>query len=78
MFLIIPERRLEKKSSTPCYKKYKHQDDAIKNAYGASRGVYGTPFFLNGFYLPDAGSTTNFTGWRSLIDPLIGEKGQQE
>lgn len=47
--------------------------------HGALRGVYGTPsFFLNGFYLPDAGSNTNFTGCRSFIDPLIGEKGQQE
>ncbi|XP_041018021.1 uncharacterized protein LOC121260257 [Juglans microcarpa x Juglans regia] len=34
----------------------------ISFKYAASRGVYGTPsFFINGFFLPHAGSTTNHT-----------------
>lgn len=37
-----------------------------------SRGVYGTPtFYLNGFAIPDAETPGNYSGWRSLIDPLI-------
>lgn len=44
--------------------------------YGASRGVYGTPFFfVNGFLLPDGGSTIDFNGWKKIIDPLIGAHG---
>ncbi|XP_057974270.1 uncharacterized protein LOC131162122 [Malania oleifera] len=44
--------------------------------YGCSRGVYGTPFFfVNGFPLPDAGSTIDYNGWRSIIDPLVGKLG---
>ncbi|VVA25795.1 PREDICTED: thioredoxin [Prunus dulcis] len=43
--------------------------------YSASRGVYATPtFFLNGFVLPDAGSPTDFNGWKKIIDPLIGNE----
>lgn len=46
--------------------------------YSALRGVYGTPtFFLNGFVLPDAGSALDFAGWKTIIDPLIGEKGHR-
>ncbi|GLT34993.1 hypothetical protein SLA2020_094780 [Shorea laevis] len=41
--------------------------------YSASRGVYGTPsFYVNGFSLPDSGSSIDYNGWRSIIDPLIG------
>ncbi|XP_059460612.1 uncharacterized protein LOC132189825 [Corylus avellana] len=44
--------------------------------FGASRGVYGTPFFfVNGFLLPDGGSTIDFNGWKKIIDPLIGVHG---
>ncbi|KDP36880.1 hypothetical protein JCGZ_08171 [Jatropha curcas] len=40
--------------------------------YSASRGVFGTPtFFVNGFALPDAGSTVDYLGWRKIIDPLV-------
>uniref|UniRef100_A0A803NKU8 Thioredoxin-like fold domain-containing protein n=1 Tax=Cannabis sativa TaxID=3483 RepID=A0A803NKU8_CANSA len=43
--------------------------------YSAARGVYGTPtFFINGFQLPDAGSPLDFNGWKTIIDPLIGNK----
>ncbi|KAG7971603.1 hypothetical protein I3843_07G142800 [Carya illinoinensis] len=51
----------------------------ISFKYAASRGVYGTPsFFINGFFLPDAGSATNYTGWRSFIDPLLnGNQGSE-
>lgn len=41
--------------------------------YGASRGVYGTPFFyVNGFLLSDTGTTIDFNGWKKIIDPLLG------
>ncbi|XP_041019666.1 uncharacterized protein LOC121261388 isoform X1 [Juglans microcarpa x Juglans regia] len=44
--------------------------------YGASRGVYGTPFFyVNGFLLADAGSAIDFSGWKNIIDPLIRAHG---
>ena len=47
--------------------------------YSTSRGVYGTPFFfVNGFLLPDGGSTIDYKGWRSIIDPLIGAHGVKE
>ncbi|GMN35863.1 hypothetical protein TIFTF001_005579 [Ficus carica] len=47
-------------------------EEFFKHQYEASRGVYGTPsFFLNGFYLHDAGASTDFTGWTNFIDPLI-------
>ncbi|XP_024023765.1 uncharacterized protein LOC21397465 [Morus notabilis] len=50
----------------------------ISFKYSASRGVYGTPtFFVNGFQLPDSGSTLDFNGWKSFIDPLIGAKGDK-
>ncbi|KAK8596609.1 hypothetical protein V6N12_065092 [Hibiscus sabdariffa] len=40
--------------------------------YSASRGVFGTPtFYINGFALPDSGSTIDYMGWRSFIDPLL-------
>ncbi|KAL4284503.1 hypothetical protein GQ457_16G012680 [Hibiscus cannabinus] len=40
--------------------------------YSASRGVYGTPtFYINGFVLPGSGSTIDYKGWRSFIDPLL-------
>ncbi|KAK8509971.1 hypothetical protein V6N13_118515 [Hibiscus sabdariffa] len=40
--------------------------------YSASRGVFGTPtFYINGFVLPDSGSTIDYKGWRSFIDPLL-------
>ncbi|XP_062097568.1 uncharacterized protein LOC133803514 [Humulus lupulus] len=43
--------------------------------YSGTRGVYGTPtFFINGFQLPDAGSPLDFNGWKTIIDPLIGNK----
>ncbi|OWM74948.1 hypothetical protein CDL15_Pgr021299 [Punica granatum] len=43
--------------------------------YSASRGVYGTPtFFLNGFLVPDNGSTIDYNGWRHLIDPLLSSR----
>ncbi|XP_022144362.1 uncharacterized protein LOC111014065 [Momordica charantia] len=43
--------------------------------FSTSRGVYGTPFFfINGFLAPDKGSAINYTGWRDLIDPLVGNK----
>lgn len=46
--------------------------------YSASRGVYGTPtFFVNGFQLPDSGSSLDFNRWKSFIDPLIGAKGDK-
>ncbi|KMS99600.1 hypothetical protein BVRB_1g022470 [Beta vulgaris subsp. vulgaris] len=43
--------------------------------YGCSRGVYGTPaFFVNGFPLPDVGSSIDYNGWRKIIDPLVSSK----
>ncbi|GMJ14871.1 hypothetical protein like AT1G76020 [Hibiscus trionum] len=40
--------------------------------YSASRGVFGTPtFYINGFVLPDSGSSIDYKGWRSFIDPLL-------
>lgn len=46
--------------------------------YGCSRGVFGTPtFFVNGFALPDAGSSIDYKGWRKIIDPLITSKREQ-
>ncbi|KAF3949760.1 hypothetical protein ACB098_01G068300 [Castanea mollissima] len=48
----------------------------ISFKYSTSRGVYGTPFFfVNGFLLPDNGSTIDFKGWKSTIDTLIGAQG---
>ncbi|KAJ9186413.1 hypothetical protein P3X46_001986 [Hevea brasiliensis] len=48
--------------------------------YSTSRGVFGTPtFYVNGFALPDTGSTIDYNGWRSIIDPLIkAKKGKSE
>ncbi|XP_015572482.1 uncharacterized protein LOC107260941 [Ricinus communis] len=48
--------------------------------YSTSRGVFGTPtFYINGFVLPDAGSTLDYNGWRKFIDPLINaKKGKSE
>ena len=46
--------------------------------YSTSRGVYGTPFFfVNGFLLPDNGTTIDFKGWKSTIDTLIGAQGSK-
>ncbi|KAI5385314.1 uncharacterized protein LOC127100483 [Lathyrus oleraceus] len=43
--------------------------------YAASRGVSGTPsFYVNGFVLPPADNTLNYSDWRNVIDPLIGVK----
>ncbi|KAL4298345.1 hypothetical protein GQ457_12G030610 [Hibiscus cannabinus] len=40
--------------------------------YSTSRGVFGTPtFYINGFVLPDSGSSIDYKGWRSFIDPLL-------
>ncbi|GAB2289256.1 hypothetical protein Dimus_023561 [Dionaea muscipula] len=40
--------------------------------YGCTRGVFGTPtFFVNGFAIPDAGSSIDYNGWKKIIDPLI-------
>ncbi|KAF2297976.1 hypothetical protein GH714_006813 [Hevea brasiliensis] len=48
---------------------------ALAFQYSVSRGVFGTPtFYINGFALPDSGSTIDYTGWRSIIDPLIKAK----
>lgn len=50
----------------------------ISFKYSTSRGVYGTPFFfVNGFLLPDNGSTIDFKGWKSTIDTLIGAQGSK-
>ncbi|XP_065625705.1 uncharacterized protein LOC112000004 [Quercus suber] len=50
----------------------------ISFKYSTSRGVYGTPFFfVNGFLLPDNGSTIDFKGWKSTIDTLIGAQGNK-
>ncbi|KAJ8429697.1 hypothetical protein Cgig2_028041 [Carnegiea gigantea] len=47
----------------------------FKHQYGCSRGVFGTPtFFVNGFALPDAGSSIDYKGWRKIIDPLVSAK----
>lgn len=47
----------------------------VSFTYGCSRGVFGTPtFFVNGFALPDAGSSIDYKGWRKIIDPLVGAK----
>ncbi|KAL3641023.1 hypothetical protein CASFOL_015991 [Castilleja foliolosa] len=44
--------------------------------FGCLRGVYGTPyFFVNGFPLPEAGSALNYSGWRGVLDPLVGKQG---
>ncbi|XP_022753646.1 uncharacterized protein LOC111301911 [Durio zibethinus] len=44
--------------------------------YSASRGVFGTPsFYINGFALPDSGSTIDYKAWRSFIDPLLVAQG---
>ncbi|XP_068313900.1 uncharacterized protein [Pyrus communis] len=44
--------------------------------FSTSRGVYGTPtFFVNGFVLPDAGSSLDFNGWKKIIDPLVVGNG---
>lgn len=43
--------------------------------YGCTRGVYGTPFFfVNGFALEDAGSAIDFSGWKQILEPLMGEE----
>ncbi|XP_023877914.1 uncharacterized protein LOC111990370 [Quercus suber] len=50
----------------------------ISFKYSTSRGVYGTPFFfVNGFLLPDNGSTIDFKGWKSTIDTLIDAQGSK-
>jgi hypothetical protein len=50
----------------------------ISFKYGCSRGVYGTPFFfVNGFELPDGGSTRNYRSWRRVIDPLIAKQEKE-
>ncbi|KAF5943120.1 hypothetical protein HYC85_020762 [Camellia sinensis] len=47
--------------------------------YGCSRGVFGTPFFfVNGFALPTAGPTLDYSQWRGLIDPLITKHEEGE
>ncbi|XP_021285361.1 uncharacterized protein LOC110417366 isoform X1 [Herrania umbratica] len=46
--------------------------------YSTSRGVFGTPtFYINGFALPDPGSTRDYKGWRSIIDPLLVAQGRK-
>ncbi|GFP97733.1 hypothetical protein PHJA_001917400 [Phtheirospermum japonicum] len=46
--------------------------------FGCLRGVYGTPyFFVNGFPLPDAGPALNYSGWREVLDPLVGKHGDK-
>lgn len=50
----------------------------ISFKYGCSRGVMGTPyFFVNGFPLPDFGSALNYSKWRSIIDPLLGQNKER-
>ncbi|KAE8674608.1 Pentatricopeptide repeat (PPR) superfamily protein [Hibiscus syriacus] len=45
--------------------------------YSASRGVFGTPtFYINGFALPDSGSSIDYKGWRGFIDPLLAGKSK--
>ncbi|KAK7409897.1 hypothetical protein VNO78_00281 [Psophocarpus tetragonolobus] len=47
--------------------------------YAASRGVYGTPFFyVNGFLLPDTGSSVDYKTWKKVIDPLVGAKKSRQ
>jgi protein-disulfide isomerase len=47
--------------------------------YSALRGVYGTPtFFINGFVLPDAGSSVDFSGWKTVIDQLINKEAPKK
>ncbi|XVE56205.1 hypothetical protein DITRI_Ditri03aG0219100 [Diplodiscus trichospermus] len=46
--------------------------------YSASRGVFGTPtFYINGFVLPDSGSSIDYKAWRSFIDPLLVAQGKK-
>ncbi|KAE8713480.1 Pentatricopeptide repeat (PPR) superfamily protein [Hibiscus syriacus] len=45
--------------------------------YSASRRAFGTPsFYINGFALPDPGSSIDYKGWRSFIDPLLVGKSK--
>ena len=47
--------------------------------YSASRGVFGTPsFYINGFALPDSGSSIDYKAWRSVIDPLLVAQGRKK
>ncbi|CAN6481067.1 unnamed protein product [Victoria cruziana] len=51
----------------------------ISFKYGCSRAVTGTPFFLvNGFAMPNPGSPIDYNGWRSILDPLVGNNKRDQ